>query len=121
MKFPEGGVLKGMYEQSTPFIMVDNQGLITNVNTAFKSFFGWPGSTVIGSTLDVVLPEAFRMSHHLAFSTFDSPESSKVVGHPLKLKALCSDGREILSEHYIVAENSDTGWCFGAFLKPLEM
>lgn len=120
MEFPDGGVLKEMYEQPVPFIMVNRQGLVTNVNQAFKSFFGWSGSTVIGSTLDVVLPEAFRMSHHLAFSTFDSPESSTVIGHPLKLKALCSDGREVLSEHYIVAENSESGWFFGAFLKPLE-
>ena len=120
MDFPEGGVLLGMYEQSIPFVMVDNQVLITCVNQSFKSIFGWHGSTVIGLTLDVVLPEAFRMSHHLAFSTFDSPESSKVVGHPLELKALCSDGSEILTEHYIVAENSESGWCFGAFLKPLE-
>ena len=117
--FPVGGVLKQMHAENTPFIMVDNRGVIVSVNSAFNCTFGWGSDSVIGDTLDVVLPEAFRMSHHLAFSSFSSPEQSKVVGHPLKLKALCSDGREILSEHFIVAEQSDEGWFFGAYLRPL--
>ena len=118
--FPKGGILQAMHEEPVPFVMVDSDGLIRAVNKAFRDFFGWSGSSVIGSTLDIVLPEVFRMSHHLAFSTFDSPENSKVVGHPLKLKALCSDGREVLSEHFIVAEKGDLGWCFGAFLRPMQ-
>jgi len=117
--YPDGGVLKGMSNENTPFIMVNNQGLIIDVNKEFKTCFGWDITDIKGKTLDLVLPEVFRMSHHLAFSNFSSPENSQVVGHPLNLKALRADGEEINSEHYIVAEKQGEDWYFGAHLKPI--
>ena len=117
--FPAGGKLKSMAASEIPFVMVDNLGLITYVNDPFRSTFGWKDEDLSGKTLDVVLPEDFRLSHHLAFSNFSSPVDSQVVGHPLILKTRCSDGSEIKSEHFIVAEKEDEKWFFGAQLKPL--
>ena len=117
--FPAGGKLKSMAVSAIHFVMVDNLGLITYVNDPFKSAFGWKDEDLSGKTLDVVLPEDFRLSHHLAFSNFSSPVDSQVVGHPLILKTRCSDGSEIKSEHFIVAEKEDEKWFFGAQLKPL--
>ena len=117
--FPSGGKLKSMAVSEVPFVMVDNLGLITYVNDPFRSTFGWKDEDLSGKTLDVVLPEDFRLSHHLAFSNFSSPVDSQVVGHPLILKTRCSDGSEIKSEHFIVAEKEDEKWFFGAQLKPL--
>ena len=117
--FPSGGKLKSMAVSEVPFVMVDNLGLITYVNDPFRSTFGWKDEDLSGKTLDVVLPEDFRLSHHLAFSNFSSPVDSQVVGHPLILKTRCSDGSEIKSEHFIVAEKEDQKWFFGAQLKPL--
>ncbi len=117
--FPTGGKLKSMAVSEIPFVMVDNLGLITYVNDPFRSTFGWKDEDLSGKTLDVVLPEDFRLSHHLAFSNFSSPVDSQVVGHPLILKTRCSDGSEIKSEHFIVAEKEDEKWFFGAQLKPL--
>ena len=117
--FPAGGKLKSMAVSGIPFVMVDNLGLITYVNDPFRSTFGWKDEDLSGKTLDVVLPEDFRLSHHLAFSNFSSPVDSQVVGHPLILKTRCSDGSEIKSEHFIVAEKEDEKWFFGAQLKPL--
>ena len=117
--FPAGGKLKSMAVSEIPFVMVDKLGLITYVNDPFRSTFGWKDEDLSGKTLDVVLPEDFRLSHHLAFSNFSSPVDSQVVGHPLILKTRCSDGSEIKSEHFIVAEKEDEKWFFGAQLKPL--
>ena len=117
--FPSGGKLKSMAVSEIPFVMVDNLGLITYVNDPFRSIFGWKDEDLSGKTLDVVLPEDFRLSHHLAFSNFSSPVDSQVVGHPLILKTRCSDGSEIKSEHFIVAEKEGEKWFFGAQLKPL--
>ena len=117
--FPSGGKLKSMAVSEIPFVMVDNLGLITYVNDPFRSTFGWKDEDLSGKTLDVVLPEDFRLSHHLAFSNFSSPVDSQVVGHPLILKTRCSDGSEIKSEHFIVAEKEGEKWFFGAQLKPL--
>jgi hypothetical protein len=41
------------------------------------------------------------------------------LAHPLRLKTICQDGSEIVSEHFIVAEKKDDGWLFGATLTPL--
>lgn len=117
--FPSGGKLKKMASSEVPFVMVDSLGLITFVNASFRSIFGWDEEDLSGQTLDIVLPEDFRLSHHLAFSNFSSPENSQVVGHPLILKTRCSDGSEIKSEHFIFAEKGDGKWFFGAQLKPL--
>ena len=117
--FPAGGKLEKMAVSEIPFVMVDNLGLITYVNDPFGSTFGWKDEDLSGKTLDVVLPDDFRLSHHLAFSNFSSPVDSQVVGHPLILKTRCSDGSEIKSEHFIVAEKEDEKWFFGAQLKPL--
>lgn len=119
MEFPVGGRLKQMADSEVPFIMVDSMGLITFVNTPFRYIFGWRDEELSGCTLDLVLPEDFRLSHHLAFSNFSSPEESQVVGHPLILKTRCSDGSEIKSEHFIIAEKEGGEWFFGAQLKPL--
>ena len=119
MVFPSGGKLKAMADSEVPFVMVDNMGLITFVNNPFRSTFGWNDEDLTGQTLDLVLPEDFRLSHHLAFSNFSSPEESQVVGHPLVLKTRCSDGSEIKSEHFIFAERESDQWFFGAHLKPL--
>ena len=44
-----------------------------------------------------------------------------MVGHPLTLATVCSDGTEVQSEHYIVAEKyPDGSWSFAATLRPLE-
>ena len=59
--------------------------------------------------------------HHAGFARFQLTESSKVVGHPLTLATVCSDGSEVQSEHYIVAEKyPDGSWSFAATLRPLE-
>ena len=116
--FPEGGVLREMSTRPAPFVMVDRLGFIVYVNQKFSEILGWSQDDVVGKTLDCVLPEAFRLSHHLAFSTFDDPASSKVVGHPLMLKTLMKDGDEIITEHHIVAERESEDWFFGATLTP---
>ena len=116
--FPEGGVLREMSSRPVPFVMVNRVGLIVFVNQKFTKILGWSQDDVLGKTLDCVLPEAFRLSHHLAFSTFDDPASSKVIGHPLMLKTLMKDGNEIITEHHIIAERESEDWFFGATLTP---
>lgn len=117
--FPSSGRLKEMSMEKIPFVMVDDLGLIVFVNNSFIESFGWNKENVVGQTLDLVLPESFRMAHHLAFSNYSSLANSEVIGHPLILKTRCSDGTEIDSEHYIIAEQESNKWFFGAHLKPI--
>ena len=102
-----------------PFVLADHSGCVLAINDAFQLAYGWSEEQLRGQPLSVILPEAFRMSHQLGFSRFQSTEVSSILAHPLRLKTICQDGSEIVSEHFIVAEKQDDGWLFGATLTPL--
>jgi len=102
-----------------PFVLADHQGNVVAFNPAFERVYGWRPEDLIGQPITLILPESFRMSHQLGFSRYQSTEQSHVLGHPLRLITLCRDGREVLSEHFILAEKGEAGWRFGATLTPL--
>jgi len=102
-----------------PFVLADSLGLVLEVNAAFVAVYGWSQSDLKGQSLSLILPEVFQMAHHLGFSRFQSTGESQILAHPLRLRTVCRDGRELVSEHFIVAERQGEGWLFGATLTPL--
>jgi len=104
-----------------PFVLADHNGIILGINAPFQQAYGWTQEQLRGQPLSVILPEAFRMSHQLGFSRFQATEISTILAHPLRLKTICQDGSEIVSEHFIVAEQREEGWLFGATLTPLPL
>ena len=119
---PEAGVppsIDALAAGDRPFVLADDRGTVQLMNEAFRRTYGWCDEQLIGEPLGLILPEAFRMSHQLGFSRFQATGNSTILGHPLRLKTRCSDGRELLSEHFIVAERRGDGWVFGATLTPL--
>ncbi|MEP0869949.1 PAS domain-containing protein [Trichocoleus desertorum AS-A10] len=103
-----------------PVLVTDEQGLIIYANEPFRAVFGWDDDEVLGHTLEVIIPRSFHDSHHLGFSRFAMTEQSKVLNHPLKLKAVKKDGTEIEAEHFITAEKLAGNWFFAAILRPLD-
>jgi PAS domain S-box-containing protein len=102
-----------------PFVLADGLGNVVSINEAFQRVYGWRDDQLVGQPLGDILPEAFRMSHQLGFSRFQATEHSTILAHPLRLSTRCADGRDIVSEHFIVAEKQTQGWRFGATLTPL--
>ena len=102
-----------------PFVLADALGNVLRFNRPFAEVYGWSEAQLVGEPLGLILPDAFRMSHQFGFSRFQATEQSTILAHPLRLKTLCADGRELVSEHFIVAEKGDAGWLFGATLTPL--
>ena len=103
-----------------PVIVADRQGFITYINQCFEMAFGWTYDEIVGLTLASILPSSFQDAHNLSFSLFYTTEHSSVLNHPLILKAVTKDRREIDSEHFIIAEQNDGEWIFGAIIRPLE-
>ncbi|ELS33915.1 PAS domain containing protein [Pseudanabaena biceps PCC 7429] len=103
-----------------PAVVADFQGLITDVNTHFEEFTGWRKEEIVGQLISVILPSYFRESHHMGFSRFTATGVATILNHPLELQVITKDNREILSEHYILAEKHDEKWFFGATLRSLE-
>ncbi len=90
------------------------------VNRQFEVAYGWRQEDLRGKSLSAILPAVFRDAHHLGFSRFQITHESQVLNHPLRLKTVCKDGREIESEHFIIAEQHGDRWLFAATLTPLE-
>lgn len=102
-----------------PVLIADQQGLIIYVNESFKEVFGWSFDEIVGKLLITVIPTSYQDSHHLGFARFAMTEQPRVLNHPLRLMAVTKDGREILSEHFITAEQQEGQWFFGAVLRPV--
>ena len=111
---------QSLKDSGLPFVVADRLGVVREINAAFEAVFGWSNDALVGASLSEILPAAHKMSHQLAFSRFELPPTqSAVLGHPLTLATRCADGTEIISEHFIIAEERREGWCFAATLKPL--
>lgn len=107
-------------QNELPAIVTDDRGIIIHVNPVFEAVFGWNYAEIVGQALTVILPAYFQDAHHLGFARFSATGISTVLNHPLQLKAVTKDNREIESEHFIVAEKQDGRWVFAATLRPLE-
>lgn len=106
-------------ETELPVVIADQQGFIVYVNDCFSGIFGWNSDEILGQLLETVIPNSFHDSHRLSFSRFVMTEKSKVLNHPLRLKAVTKSGEEIESEHWIMAEKQGEQWFFGATVRPL--
>jgi hypothetical protein len=61
----------------------------------------------------------FHDSHNLGFSRFAMTEKSHIANHPINAMVITKEGKTVLSEHYIIAQNIQKKWFFGATLRPL--
>lgn len=111
--------IQNLQRGDRPFVLADSLGQIVSINPAFEQAYGWRDQQLRGQPLSVILPAAFQMSHQLGFSRFQAREISTILAHPLRLKTVCADGNEVVSEHFIVAEKWNGEWIFGATLTPL--
>ena len=116
-----GAVVALRQKENLPFVRADANGDIVEFNERFAAVYGWTQQQLLGQSISLILPASFREFHHAGFARFQLTENSKVVNHPLTLATLCSDGSELQSEHFIVAEKyPDSSWSFAATLRPLE-
>ena len=112
--------IEQLKQSDIPVVVADDQGNIVDVNTQFEVVFGWTALEILGQSLTIILPPFFRDSHNLGFARFSATGESTVLNHPLLLKAVTKDNREIESEHFIIAEKQDGRWRFAATLRPIE-
>ena len=111
--------IESLQNGDRPFVLADSLGQVVSINQAFQQTYGWTEDQLRGQSLSLILPGAFQMSHQLGFSRFQATEQSTILAHPLRLKTVCADGSELVSEHFILGEKTEAGWIFGATLTPL--
>ena len=116
---PPEDSIEALQNGDRPFVLANALGEVVAINAAFQNTYGWTEDQLRGQSLSLILPGAFRMSHQLGFSRFQATEQSTILAHPLRLKTVCADGSEVVSEHFILGEKREAGWVFGATLTPL--
>ncbi|HUR77060.1 MAG TPA: SpoIIE family protein phosphatase [Acidimicrobiales bacterium] len=76
---------------------------ILYVNAALERLLGWNPQDLLGSRLTTLIPERFIARHAEGFRRFAAGEGGALIGTPLRLPALRSDGTETLVELLISA------------------
>ena len=105
-------------ETTTPVIIVDHEGIIVHINQMFENTWGWQKDRLVGKSLTTIIPENLRDAHHMGFSRFAVTGKPTILNQALELLILTADGKELPAEHFIIAQEIDGDWVFGATIKP---
>jgi PAS domain S-box-containing protein len=74
-------------------VVMDAEGTIVDVNRSAERIFGWAAEDLVGRELAATLiPPSLREAHRRGVERFLRAGEAKVVGHPVELPALRSDG-----------------------------
>lgn len=88
--------LTSLFENATEGIVLTNgEGKIVLMNPASKRVFGYDGDEVIGSPIEVLIPERFRPHHGELREGFYKHPQNRVMGHGRDLYAKRKDGSDI--------------------------
>lgn len=113
------GIARLMSESEIPVVIADHRGTITHINESFGKAFLWKAEDLIGKALEVLIPLNLRDAHQMGFSRFYVTGSGTLLDQALELKIVTGDGKEMLAEHTISAEQINGEWVLGARIRPL--
>lgn len=75
-------------------VMTDSAGFITLVNSQTEILFGYSREDLIGMSIDVLVPDRFRVNHPKVRSSYYHNPISRTMGKGRDLFALHKEGRE---------------------------
>ena len=79
-------------------LLVDGSGHIVLANTRVEEMFGYPRSDLLGSPVEMLLPEAFRATHVAHRQQFLDQPKTRPMGAGLSLSGRRADGTEFAVE-----------------------
>ncbi|MBW1780115.1 MAG: PAS domain S-box protein [Deltaproteobacteria bacterium] len=106
-----------LLDPETPAVIVNQEGVIQDINTAFEKAFEWQRDQLKGNQLTMIIPEKLRDAHHLGFSRFLMTGQPTILDQYLDLEILCGDGRIRSARHYITADQEAGQWRFVAAIR----
>lgn len=93
---PSNLVLQKLYENSSDGILIcDKQGKILHTNPAIKFIFGFTSQELIGSPIEVLLPNKLQDNHKIHFQKYAAKPSPRSMAEAMKLSGLRKDGSEV--------------------------
>jgi PAS domain S-box-containing protein len=79
----------------TGMLMLDQTGRIVLVNAQIEILFGYPRAELLGQTIEMLMPERFRVRHPAHRAQFFAAPRMRAVGARMDLFGLRKDGSEI--------------------------
>lgn len=102
---------------SDAFIVMDEQGCITDWNPEAEAIFGWPRQEILGKHLaDTLIPPEFRARHQRGLEYFLATGEGPVLNQRLELVALRRNGQRFPVELTIRPIRQGEHFLFSAFL-----
>ncbi len=87
------------------------EGLITYLNPAAESIFGYSGSEAIGQNLhELIVPLRYHKAHYAAFPKFQQTGQGAAIGKLLDMEARRKDGTEIPIQLSLSATYINNSW-----------
>ena len=77
---------------SDSIIISDENSIIVFANQKTYEIFGYPEGSLIGSDLEILMPEKFKQGHKTGFQRFLAGGDSKLIGHTVEIEGLRKDG-----------------------------
>lgn len=75
-------------------IIIDREGRIIVANPTIEKLFGYPRQELIGKSMEILLPERFRKTHHFHLGDYFAQPHARAMGAGKELLGLRQDGRE---------------------------
>lgn len=90
-------------------LVVDNEGRILEANPQVESLFGYTCSELLGSPVEILIPERFRQAHNSHRTAYSNQPNMRSMGSDLELYAKRKDGSEFPVDIMLSPVQTDEG------------
>jgi diguanylate cyclase (GGDEF)-like protein/PAS domain S-box-containing protein len=102
------------------FVGINEDGAITDWNTAAAALFGWRPTEVLGRPVaDVLIPQRYQAAYHAGLDHFLRTGQRSLPATAVTLHAMHRDGREVPVELMLAPLRWGESWRFHAFLRDI--
>lgn len=79
-------------DEKDAIVVADSSGRIRHWSTGASRLFGYRAAELLGSSLDVIIPDQYRVAHWSAFTAVMAGAPGKLDGASANIPVRCRDG-----------------------------
>jgi len=102
---------------SDALIAIDEDGKVIEWNRAAENIFGFSAKEMVGSSLNMIIPERFRNAHDQGLERVNSGGDQHVIGQAVRLAGKRKDGSEFPLELTVSTWRADGRNLYGGIIR----